>query len=197
MNISFPFRLLVLLCGALIFGGVSAQDSSAPLYDVELIIFRNLGSKPTPEDWSIEESLANRGRTFTGEESADAQNRLTDGLSIQTLSNEQLKLGALAASLRGNRNYRVLSHIGWTQSPVALRSDSITLLAPLLAGDSTISGSAKLSRGTTLHLSLDLRLKNEAGGNYVLQETRQIKLGEKHYFDHPYFGVIATVTAHR
>jgi hypothetical protein len=196
MNISSWLRL-ALLCSALICTDLSAQDSTAPQYDVELIVFRNLNARPTQEDWAAEESTATRGKPVV-EDNADAQSgaMLTDSPSLQTLPAEQLKLTALVGHLRASRNYRVLSHLGWTQSAVPTRSELSTSLTPLL-GDAGVSGSAKLSRGALLHLSLDLRLKDETGASYALQETRQIKLGEKHYFDHPYFGVIATVTPHR
>jgi Peptidoglycan-binding protein, CsiV len=40
-----------------------------------------------------------------------------------------------------------------------------------------------------------LTLDAPQGGRYALQETRRVRTGERHYFDHPAFGVIATVTS--
>lgn len=174
-----------------------AQQEAAPQqYDVELIIFRHLGAQASPEDWALEERIASRGKLSVSEESADRIAANPDSLAVQPLKPEEFKLTALAASLRASRNYRLLSHIAWTQTAVALRGGLATALAPMLDPASPVSGAAKFSRGTNLHLSVDLRLTDTSGGPaYVLQTTRQIRLGEKHYFDHPHFGVIATVTA--
>jgi hypothetical protein len=41
---------------------------------------------------------------------------------------------------------------------------------------------------------LDLTWQSADGKRYILREQRRMKSGEKHYFDHPYFGVVALVT---
>lgn len=178
-----------------------AQDGTPALYDIEIIVFRNLNGKATPEDWAFEEARANRGKAKAPDEQTDSpEGRATtdDTLpTVQTLPREQLKLNGMEANLRASHNYQVVSHIAWTQAGATLRGDPGTLLSPLIDVDSPLSGTARLLRGTTLRLSFDLRMRNDEGPSYVLQETRQIKLGEKHYFDHPYFGVIATVNVHR
>lgn len=188
--------LFLSLIAWLLASTAAAQDV-APQYDVELVIFRNLGSQVTPEDWTLQEAIANRGKTGAGDDTAALAERLAssaEALPVQALTPDQLKLGPIAASLRASRGYRLLSHIGWTQAALPLRSSTVAPLSSMLEATTPISGTAKLSRGTTLHLALDLRLKETDGPSYVLQETRQIKLGEKHYFDHPHFGVIASVS---
>lgn len=183
---------------AWLFTGTAIAQDAAPQYDVELVIFRNLGGQATPEDWVLEEAIANRGKISVGDDSDTLAERLTssaEALPVQALTPDQLKLGPIAASLRASRGYRLLSHIGWTQAALPLRSGTVTPLSSMLGAATPLSGTAKLSRGATLHLTLDLRLKEADGPSYVLQETRQIKLGEKYYFDHPHFGVVASVSA--
>lgn len=191
-----PLWLLVVW---LLAGAAAAQEADAPVYEVELVAFRNLGSQASPEDWALEDTLAGGNRQGNEAEDAFAERLAAsaEALQVQPLAPEQLKLAAVAASLHASRSYRPLAHVGWTQTAVPLRSGSVVLLAPLLPAASPLSGTAKLARGANLHLVLDLRLKEVDGPNYVLRESRQIKLGEKHYFDHPYFGVVATVTARR
>lgn len=180
-------------------GTTAAQETDGPVYEVELVVFRSLGSQASPEDWALEDTLASGSRQSSETEDAFAERLAAsaEALQVQPLAPEQLKLAAVAASLRTSRSYRPLAHVGWTQTAVALRSDSFVLLASLLPAASPLSGSAKLARGANLHLALNLRLRDGDGPNYVLRESRQIKLGEKHYFDHPYFGVVATVNARR
>lgn len=75
-----------------------------------------------------------------------------------------------------------------------------------------VNGTLSLTRGRYLHMSLDLLYQRQpnapqlfsffgfsnAGNSpeiYRLTQTRRLKRGEIHYFDHPKFGVIAVVTA--
>jgi len=75
-----------------------------------------------------------------------------------------------------------------------------------------VAGTLTLTRGHYLHLKLDLLYQRQSNapqlfsffgfsntGNtsekYRLTESRRMKRGEIHYFDHPKFGVIAVVTA--
>ncbi len=76
------------------------------------------------------------------------------------------------------------------------------------------SGTVKLAAGRYLHVDLDVLLRGltqrdesvDANGNliasahtgiqgYRLDETRRIKIGEVHYFDHPAFGALVLVAA--
>lgn len=193
-------RLAALCCATTI---VVAQDSAAPSttatqYDIELIVFQNLSGNASPEDWALEDAAANRGKNPAADNAVEDSLALTDNApGLQALPSEQFKLNALAGGLRASRGYRVLAHTAWTQSAVPLRSGAYTALTTLFPNGSPLAGGARLSRGSTLHLALDLRLNNPDGPRYVLRQTRQIKRGERHYFDHPHFGVIATVNVRR
>jgi hypothetical protein len=57
-----------------------------------------------------------------------------------------------------------------------------------------LAGSVYLERGQLLHLGFNLTYDNDSGHTYTLSELRRIKFNEKHYFDHPAFGVIALVS---
>ncbi|MGB5622673.1 MAG: hypothetical protein WBN65_09290, partial [Gammaproteobacteria bacterium] len=54
------------------------------------------------------------------------------------------------------------------------------------------TGTVTFFRGRYLHLDLNLNLGDGAGRE--LRERRRVRIGERHYFDAPNIGVIATVT---
>jgi hypothetical protein len=52
-----------------------------------------------------------------------------------------------------------------------------------------------LARGRYLHLTLDLALQPAGSSErYILRQTRRMRSTERHYIDHPKFGVIAVIT---
>jgi hypothetical protein len=59
-----------------------------------------------------------------------------------------------------------------------------------------LSGQIALSRGRYLHLTLELTYDSaeEGGDRMVLRQTRRMRSNERHYIDHPKFGVIAIIT---
>ena len=66
----------------------------------------------------------------------------------------------------------------------------------LVPGASGLSGQIALSRGRYLHLTLELTYESpeEPGQRMVLKQTRRMRSNERHYIDHPKFGVIAVIT---
>jgi hypothetical protein len=68
------------------------------------------------------------------------------------------------------------------------RSRAVPL--PVNAAGGQLDGTVTLVRERFLHLDVDLVLQSI----YTLDETRRVRSGERHYFDHPMFGVIAEVT---
>ena len=67
-------------------------------------------------------------------------------------------------------------------------------IQPMVPGSSGLLGQIALSRGRYLHLTLDLVYQGEDGQRYVLRQARRMRSNERHYVDHPKFGVIALVT---
>src|SRR4051795_10934931 len=53
-------KLLLLTAVTLMLGPANAEEPALQSYDVELVIFRNLGSGGTAEQWGIEAADANR-----------------------------------------------------------------------------------------------------------------------------------------
>jgi hypothetical protein len=184
-------------------GAAAAQQSgsTAPIYTVEVIVFRASGSLGGAEEWAVEGRRASApGEDDTAAPNAAAANtgRLLAGLPVA-----DFKLREVEARLRASGGYTPIAHAAWRQtaspwgSKVGFPLDKLGLMA---AG---LSGSIALERGQYLHLALDLNyapgtpsaaLGSSAGTVFVLNESRRVKFFERNYFDHPAFGVIALVT---
>ena len=194
----------ILLCSCallLVITRSHAQEATVTQYDVELVIFRNVSSTGTTENWTLEETLAKqRGVIPEDDEGAGgsqaATTRTSQEVSVTPFSNAQFKLTAIEDALRRSRTYQPLAHIGWTQVGYPLQGAPFVPLAPLLPAGVPLTGQVVLSRGHYLHLSLDLVYQPGNPQAYVLRQSRRMRSGEKHYFDHPAFGVIALVTPH-
>jgi hypothetical protein len=176
----------------------SAQEA-AIVYDVELVAFQNLNPGATPEDWALEASGRQQAAPVTveGEETsvvAAAGAGALPSATRQILPRDRFRMNAIAGSLERSRNYRPLAHFGWSQVGSPLNAAVAERLDAFLPSG-TLSGSAALARGRYLHLTLDLDFRPDGQEqHYVLRQTRRMRSTERHYFDHPQFGVIALVT---
>ena len=97
------------------------------------------------------------------------------------------RLKRIADALNRSGAYRVLDHRAWRQTAHD-RSRAIPQVVNAAGGQ--LDGTVTLVRERFLHLDVDLVLQSI----YSLDETRRMRSGERHYFDHPMFGVIAEVT---
>ncbi|GFE80811.1 hypothetical protein GCM10011487_28110 [Steroidobacter agaridevorans] len=176
---------------------VAQQVAPIQSYDVELLIFRNLGGRETPESWGVEAADSVQQMEIPDDESEPATPPTTAAppvASYPALPAAKMKLTAIEETLRRSRGYQPLAHIGWTQ-PGYARNDarylSVGSLVPASAG---LQGQIALTRGRYLHLTLDLVLDGGEGSSYVLRQTRRMRSNERHYIDSPKFGVIAIIT---
>lgn len=182
------------------------QDAA---YNVELVIFRPLTPLGIQEDWSIETS---RGRP-TAEAAADleagseAASVAPSRLAASSLSPALFKLSGIESSLQRSRGYEVIGHIGWTQIAVPRGSGLAVDLSEVGMSGSPVQGTGALERGKHLYLRLNLRfapvdaptsLIGDAQVNgpvrFSLTQVRRVRPFERHYFDHPAFGVIALIS---
>lgn len=184
---------------ALIIGSASAQ-TGLQSYDVELVIFRNLSSNATNEDWSrglgsTSQSTALGDEEESGGAAAESAPVATATETFPDLPAGKMKLGAIAEQLKRSRGYQTLAHFGWTQ-PGFPRTEAHYMSIDSKVGAATgLTGRVALSRGRYLHLTLDLVLQPPGSAErYVLRQTRRMRSNERHYIDHPKFGVIALIT---
>jgi hypothetical protein len=187
----------------------SAEDTALKPYEVELIVFRVANPTGSPEDWVREEANAKHSLPIAGEadepgaSAAGSAAAPTESLetnagnesSIQPLVSAHYKLTAVEATLKRSRSYQPLAHIGWWQPAFSRETRRPVSIENLVGPNTGVTGTVTLTRGARLlHLEVNLTYQAPDGQRYVLREQRILRSGDKHYFDHPYFGVIAMVT---
>lgn len=193
-----------LLAAALLSVGPAVAQQAAPAqaglqsYDVELLIFRNLSGKETPESWGVEATSNAQATAVPDEESGaiEAPAPTAPTASFPSLPASKMKLTAIEETMRRSRAYQPLAHIGWTQPGYARNAAKYLSVSSLVPAASGLQGQIALSRGRYLHLTLDLvyDAQGETPQRYVLRQTRRMRSTERHYIDSPKFGVIAVIT---
>lgn len=196
-------QLLLWSLTALCIGSAGAQQPGTQLqsYDVELVIFRNVSAVGSPEVWDLDSMKppTEGGAPLTDEESstASASNAIPEQRSLDTfpaLSQSKFKLNGIEDSLRRSRSYQVVAHIGWTQPGYARTDAHYLAVDPLVSAGAGLGGRIALTRGRYLHLALDMTYQSaEDPQKFSLRQTRRMRSNERHYIDHPKFGVIALV----
>ena len=192
--------LLVLFAGLMNPGSGQAETGNQPaMYDVEVVVFRNRSPQASGEQWPQRSAETDRGP-------GDGFLSKPVDTGIEELTRDQRSLQAIADSLQRSGAYDVLVHTIWRQAGL-----DRTLAQPyrvphgLERAGYQLEGTIRLVRERFLHLDIDLVLSKpqaaylpgQAGATtgpvYELKETRRVRSGERHYFDHPYLGVIANV----
>ncbi len=202
---------VTLLCAV----GVGAQQPEAlPRFQIELVVFENLGQPATAEappfEWLEPPLVQIPGTPETG--ALDALNpagTLAEPEQSATIFfslSPALSMANIAASLQRRSEYRVLLHEAWIQDGFegeAARAVDVGLLEQLQpvtrssrrarsSSGEPLAGTVTFFRGRYLHLDMSLNLGDGAGRE--LRERRRVRIGERHYFDAPQIGVIAAVT---
>jgi hypothetical protein len=172
-----------LLCVLAALCCLDTQAIAATQYDVEVIVFRNLGARDDGEQWPTDTAAATSGLALSP---------LQQGL--ENLPDSQFTLNDVAGALQRSGAYQVLAHRLWRQAGYD-RHSAVPYLVKTAQGSAHygLDGSITLIRERYLHLAVDLALTTP-GSLYRLNETRRMRSGELHYFDNPHFGVIARIT---
>ncbi len=185
----------------------SPDESTAaePLtdYRVEIIVFEYLGGAAT-ERWSRIDDSA--GADNVDDASPPAVQPEIAPLRFSPESEATHTLTDIYDKMRRSRDYRPLVHTAWVQPgypageapPLAL--DRVTRLPR------NLSGAMTLHRSRYLHLKVNLELAASGTSRidsetavlnerpiFHLLETRRMRSGELHFFDHPKFGVLARI----
>lgn len=199
---AFPRLGVATLIAALTLSVGSAVAQQAPIqsYDVELLIFRNLSGKDTPESWGVEAAGSAQQMAIPDDEAepvAPPTSVAPPAASFPSLPAAKMKLTAIEDTMRRSRAYQPVAHIGWTQPGYARNAAKYLSVNTLVPATSGLQGQIAVTRGRYLHLTLDLVMDGAAtgeGSRYVLRQTRRMRSNERHYIDSPKFGVIAVIT---
>jgi hypothetical protein len=193
-------KLLKFLTAALLLFAGCANAQQLQSYDVELVVFRVLSSNATPEDWKVEAARAGQHLATRDDDAPEGERTIapapnTAMASFPAVPQARYKLTAIYDSLRRSRNYQPLAHFAWTQPGYPRGTAPYMSIDSWVPAGSGLGGQVSLSRGRYLHLTLELTYDPpDTSERYVLRQTRRMRSNERHYLDHPQFGVIAIVT---
>jgi len=175
--------------------GPSLQ-AATPVYDVEIIVFRNKLMTDAGEQWPSPAP----GRQYSG--------KIFPQGEFTVLDRSLYQLDGVQRGLRNSSGYEVLLHRAWRQAGYdTAHAIAFPVKSSVGSGGYRVEGGVKLVLEHYLHLDVDLFLVAagytpqgqypvEAQGAPVfeLREKRRVRSREMHYFDHPRFGMIAMVT---
>jgi hypothetical protein len=152
-------------------------------YLVEIIVFR----QPGPAPQAVPAAALPGATTLPGR--------------VAPLPRAGWQLAGVAAALVRGTGYTLLAHTAWT-AIVPPNGRTTARLEDVLPGDAPLAGAVAVQRGQYLFLGVDIDYRPPSGAVpegavYALRDRRRIKFGERHYFDHPAFGVITVVNAAR
>ena len=118
--------------------------------------------------------------------------------TIQQEFRDNISLQKAYYSIATNNAYEPVWYKSWVQSIASNRVSGAMPIGKSLGDGNLLNGFIRVQRGHYVHLLIDLEyspesVNAEAPLIYRIKEKRRIKLNEIHYFDHPRFGVIATI----
>jgi Peptidoglycan-binding protein, CsiV len=153
--------------------------------------------------------------TTEPDQTVQAETPAEDAFRFRLLTPEEYQLDAAYKTLERIPAYVPLLHGGWLQPGLPDGETQPVDLA--LLGSLNPTGTVRVYLSRFLHVELDLTYRGGPGGGpsaapateldspdtlravslaprYRLQTQRQVRSGELHYFDHPAFGVLVTIT---
>ena len=162
-------------------------------YDVELVVFELLGVDVAPGPEEGAESVTEIPAQEANAPEAPAPQPPPPDARFEPLPPDRMLLIPEFQRLRNSKQYRPLVHLGWRQQILGPRQ---SVARPLYeqAGTVSIEGLLRVYTETFLHVDLDLTLRVSDDGSYRLNDSRRLRSGETHYFDHPRFGVLLRLT---
>ena len=181
-------RFILLLLALLAAGPAMAAKS----YDVEVIVFeRTSNNEVAGEQWPDDP-----GRPAL-EKASSLQESGTGPYTV--LPKSRWRLNSEASRISSSGDLKLLLHTAWRQ-PAVGRDETKTI--HLHSSVTPLEGTITISVERYLHADLDLLL-NKAGGTYFsssrggfrLQESRRMRSGEVHYFDHPMMGALVLISS--
>jgi hypothetical protein len=168
-------------------GSAATALNARNLYRVEVIIFRQSQAPGGSEDFTAQPE----GRGFGDKRDVGSGPPTV----VRPLEDNELQMSALAQTMRKSGSVQVLVHKGWLQTATAWGRHVGLPLTDLGIEAPNLRGTLYLERGDLLHFGAWLQLGNAPV--YTLSELRKVRLNERHYLDHPAFGVVVQVTQSR
>jgi len=186
-HLRMPGRTVLLAALALLAASTAGAEAVQE-YRVEILILRHLN---------------NEARSFEAPE-VIAENMFGDAASVAPESERRriryrnvpwadLQLGKANSQLRRSRDFRPLLHLGWTQEALDPERAGWVPVNGQAEDGTMIRGYARLAVSRYLHLRFELEAEIPDKGTFRIEESRRMKSGDLHYFDHPEFGALVTI----
>ncbi len=175
-----------------------AAAPAAPVYNIELVVFRATGAQGSPENWSNAGAAA---RNIEGDESPSGPGQV--GHFVALLPPAAYQLTDLETRLRASGAYVPVAHVAWSQTASSWGTRAGFPLQRLGVDVEGLTGTVFLEHGQFLHLGMTVSyalaaappgLNAPPGTAFTINESRRVKYFDRNYFDNPAFGVIALVT---
>ena len=173
-------------------------------YEVELLIFRNLGGRETPENWGIEAAGSGQRLAIPDDEPSPFSATETPPPPVATatfpaLPAAKMKLTAIEDTMRRSRGYQPIAHVGWTQPGFARNAAKYLSVSSLVPSYIRPAGTDRpVARPLSAsHIGPGVRRARRRANRHsaiVLRQTRRMRSNERHYIDSPKIGVIAVIT---
>jgi len=152
------------LCSALLFGVIDS-NAHAKDYMVEVLVFKNNNNSAATESHKY----------VAPKESRSAS---------KTWVLEPTMLVDEAEKIKRSPNYTLMHHYSWGQKTLPFRTS-----ANFRVVEQEINGWVKIYAEQLLFANIDLDYLG-----FRMNEKRRLKLNEKHFFDHPKFGLMVQVS---
>lgn len=186
------FTLISLFCFTL---NISADNQAKyKNYQIELILFKNNIQTSQPElpiNKSEQQIIPDDAINL-----ADVSASATDtDQAPKILSEHELLYSNIYKKLNNDRNYTVLSHIGWLQPKKNINKSKPLYfqLSGKKADGPDITAVIKFNMQKYLHAKISLSYKTSLQ-NLLINESRRLRSKELNYLDHPEFGAILVAT---
>ena len=204
--IAAALRVAALALAAMLAANARAAAPATDVFNVELVVFRYNGTVASPENWDARrrrravaartaESNGRAPSRTRGASGPTAQSRSVPALGHRGRASTQCQLPAARAfrlSYRsrrpGSRNTRAYrDHGGCSERPDRAPSRSSAV-------DFCIWQSISRTRRRIRCPRCCRRIRSRRPVAFQMHQDRRMRPFERHYFDHPAFGVVAIIT---
>ena len=161
------------LAGGLALPAFAEAPAGSSRVVLEMLAFRQAGAPPRPMPLAPLSGVS----TIAGR--------------VEMLGADSWQLGGAKGALVGRGGLQVLAHTAWA-AIVPPNGRTTARLEDVLSEDTGLAGAVALQRSQYLFLGVDVDYVSGAN-RYGIREKRRVKFGERHYFDHPAFGLIVQI----
>jgi len=154
-----------LMVVGLIFAGGFSQTVFSKDYMVEVLVFENLNEQRAHDSNNYVEPAEMVSET-------------------ETWQLEPSMLNEAATSITESENYQLLHHFSWGQEALPYSESAAFEIT-----EQNTRGWIKIYANHLLFANIDIDFIG-----YRLSEKRRLKLNEKHFFDHPKYGILMQVS---